>query len=201
MKSIRIEELRTDKVPEKLEDMGMENWYAVQVRTGREESVLHLIKKIVDRTVLTECFIPYCERMKRYQGEWHKERSVLFPGYVFLITERVDELFQELKKIPELTKILGDGAGFIPLREEERKMLTDTGGRDHLFEMSRGYIVGDQVIITSGPIKKMEGKITFIDRHKRFAVVQMDMFGRKIDVKIGLEIVRKQSKGEYKHGN
>ena len=80
-------------------------------------------------------------------------------------------------------------------------MLIDTGGRDHLFEMSRGYIVGDQVIITSGPIKKMEGKITFIDRHKRFAVVQMDMFGRKIDVKIGLEIVRKQSKGEYKHGN
>ena len=37
----------------------MENWYAVQVRAGREEAVLQLSKKIIDESALKECFIPY----------------------------------------------------------------------------------------------------------------------------------------------
>lgn len=76
----------------------MECWYAVQVRTGREESVLCLSKKTIDRDVLSECFIPYYECMKRYQGEWHKIQHILFPGYVFFVSEQVDRLFVQLKK-------------------------------------------------------------------------------------------------------
>lgn len=169
----------------------MDNWYAVQVRTGREEAVLRLSKKMIDKDVLIECFIPYCERMKRYQGEWHKEQHILFPGYVFFITGQVEELFWELKRLPEFTKILGNGVEFIPLRDEEKKMMADIGGRDHLFEMSRGYIVGDKVIIISGPMKEMGGTITFINRHKRIALVQMNMFGRKIEIRLGVEIIKK----------
>jgi len=170
---------------------GMESWYAVQVRTGREEAVLQLSKKIINESVLKECFIPYYERMKRYQGEWHKELHILFPGYVFLITEQIESLFWELKRIPEFTKILGDGVESIALQEEEKKMLMEIGGQKHLFEMSQGYIVGDMVIITSGPMKKMKGTIIFIDRHKRVAIIQLDMFGRKIEINMGLEIIKK----------
>ena len=93
----------------------MENWYAVQVRAGREEAVLQLSKKIIDESALKECFIPYYERMKRFQGEWHKEQYILFPGYIFLVTEQVDVLFWELKKVPGLTRILGDGMEFVPI--------------------------------------------------------------------------------------
>ena len=64
-------------------------------------------------------------------------------------------------------------------------------GQKHLFEMSQGYIVGDMVIITSGPMKKMKGTIIFIDRHKRVAIIQLDMFGRKIEINMGLEIIKK----------
>ena len=171
----------------------MERWYAVQVRTGREEAVLQLSKKMIDGSVLKECFIPYYERMKRYQGEWHKEQYILFPGYIFLVTEQVDELFWELKKVPGLTKILGDGMEFVPIKEEEKVILQKMGGSDHIAEMSKGYVIGDIVTVISGPMKEMKGKIKFIDRHKRLAVIEIEMFGRKTEVRLGLEIVMKLS--------
>ena len=157
----------------------MESWYAVQVRTGREEAVLQLSKKMIDGSVLKECFIPYYERMKRYQGEWHKEQYILFPGYIFLVTEQVDELFWELKKVPGLTKILGDGMEFVPIKEEEKVVLQKMGGSDHIAEMSKGYVIGDVVTVISG--------------HKRLAVIEIEMFGRKTEVRLGLEIVMKLS--------
>lgn len=169
----------------------MECWYAVQVRTGREESVLCLSKKTIDRDVLSECFIPYYECMKRYQGEWHKIQHILFPGYVFFVSEQVDRLFVQLKKIPEFTKILGDGTRFIPIGEEERVILQQLGGQEHLAKMSHGTIIGDKVMITSGPLERFKGKIIYIDRHKRIAVVSIRLFDRLIEVKLGLEIIHK----------
>ena len=45
-----------------------------------------------------------------------------FPAYVFLDLTNADEVFYELKRIPEFSKLLGDNLGeFIPLEEEERK--------------------------------------------------------------------------------
>lgn len=169
----------------------MENWYAVQVRTGREKSVLLQSERMIDGTILKECFIPHCECMKRYYGKWHKEEHVLFPGYVFFVTEKVEELFRELKKLPEFTKILGDGMEFIPLKQKERIFLQELGDKEHLIKMSEGYIVGDKVIIISGPMKEIEGEIIYIDRHKRLAIVRLEMFGRQMNVKMGVEIVAK----------
>ena len=93
--------------------------------------------------------------------------------------------------LPILTKILGDGSSFIPLEEEEVSLLIQMGGTEHVAAMSSGYIEGDQVIITSGPLQTLKGIIRKIDRHKRTAVVQMKMMGRLQDVTMGLEIVRK----------
>lgn len=169
----------------------MENWYAVQVRTGKEQDTADLCRKIVDDDILWEAFIPRYERMKRYQREWHKEQLPMFPGYIFLVTERVEELFYRLKKVPELTKILGDGREFIPIKDEEKALLQQMGNEEHVTEMSVGYIAGERVVILSGPMMGMEGKIKKIDRHKRMAVLEVGMFGRWVDVKVGVEIVEK----------
>lgn len=99
----------------------MESWYAVQVRTGREEAVLQLSKKIINESVLKECFIPYYERMKRYQGEWHKELHILFPGYVFLITEQIESLFWELKEYQNSRKSLVMVLNPLPYRKKRRR--------------------------------------------------------------------------------
>lgn len=169
----------------------MENWYAVQVKTGKEQDTADLCRKIIDVEILLESFIPRYERMKRYQGVWHKEQLPMFPGYIFLATEHVEELFYRLKAVPELTKILGDGREFIPIKDEEKALLQRMGNAEHVTEMSVGYIAGEQVVILSGPMKGMEGKIKKIDRHKRMAMLEVEMFGRWVDVKVGMEVVER----------
>lgn len=172
----------------------MEEWYAVQVMTGREADIAKLCSHMISGEILLECFIPKYERMKRYQAEWNKEQIIMFPGYLFMITGQVEQLFRKLKQVPTLTKILGDGTMFIPLTQLEVDFLQKIGNEKHLVEMSVGYLEGEQVIITSGPLQKMPGVIRKIDRHKRIAVVSVNMFGRQQDVTVGVEIVGKADK-------
>ena len=42
-----------------------------------------------------------------------------------------------------------------------------------------------------GPMKDYQGKIVHIDRHKRKAVLEEEFFGRRTEVTVGLEIVKK----------
>ena len=87
------------------------NWYAVQVRSGKEDKFVEWCEKKVNHQTYKDIFIPRIMRAKKYQGKWHNEKHVLFPGYVFVITDQVEDLFQELKKIPDLTKMLGEYKG------------------------------------------------------------------------------------------
>jgi transcriptional antiterminator NusG len=47
-------------------------------------------------------------------------------------------------------------------------------------------------MVTKGPLRGYEGLIANIDRHKRTAELEIQMFGRTKRVRIGLEIVRKR---------
>ena len=78
-------------------------WYVVQVRTGTEKEIITQCEKKIDHGILKRCFVPYYEAMKKYKGEWHLERKILFPGYVFMITDEVESLYLELKSIIGLT--------------------------------------------------------------------------------------------------
>ena len=59
-------------------------------------------------------------------------------------------------------------------------------------EMSEGIIENDRVIITKGPLKGNEGLIRKIDRHKRKAWLEIQMFRRTMEMQVGVEIVRKR---------
>ena len=140
---------------------------------------------------MERCFIPYYEEKKKQNGTWNTLQKVLFPGYLFMITEDVEKLFFHLKTIEGMTKLIGTGQDIIPLKEEEITFLQRFGGEDQIVSMSEGIIEGTQVIITSGPLMGMEGLIKKIDRHKRKAWLDLEMFGRMQQVEVGLEITRK----------
>ena len=74
------------------------------------------------------------------------------------------------------------------IRDRLMKMGTDK----QLVEMSCGIIENDRVQIVSGPLTGMEGSIRRIDRHKRIAHLEIEMFGRTVEMKVGLEIIIKE---------
>ena len=129
-------------------------WYVMQVRTGTEENIRCQCQRLISSDILKRCFIPYYQQKKRFQGKWHIQERILFPGYVFLIAENLE-------------------------KEEQ------------LVAMSTGIIENDQVRILTGPLQGMEGYIRKINRHKRKAWVSIEMFGRSVDMEVGLEIVKK----------
>ena len=91
-----------------------------------------------------------------------------------------------------MTKLLRDEHSVQQLTENEEELLINLGGADHIVEMSYGYIEGQKVNITQGPLKGLEGEIRKIDRHKRSCIVEIDMFGQKTRMTVGLEIVEKK---------
>lgn len=167
-------------------------WYVVQVRTGTEEEIQRQCETIIDKSILKKSFIPKYEQERKYQGQWHTELKVLFPGYVFLVSGEKEKLFFELKRIIGLTKLLGIGEIIVPLTDEEVNFLLRLGGEEQTVEMSEGIIENDRVVVTSGPLKGNEGLIRKIDRHKRKAWLEIEMFGRTVEMQVGLEVVGKR---------
>ena len=168
-------------------------WYVLQVRTGTEESIRLQCRSNIPEAVLERCFIPYYEEKKRIRGEWTIQKKVLFPGYVFAITEKekLDQLFWSLKNVIGLTKLIGTGQEIVPLTEEEKNFLIGFGGEDQVVEMSEGVIEGDKTIVTKGPLMGKEGFIRKIDRHKRVAWIEYPADGSRRPFTAGLEILSK----------
>lgn len=166
-------------------------WYVMQVRTGTEERIKLQCERIIEKSVLERCFIPHYQQKKRFQGEWHIQEKILFPGYVFLIAQNLEILTERLALVIGLTKLIGTGDEIVPLCQEEVAFLLRMGNEKQVVEMSTGIIENDKVRIQEGPLVGMEGLIKKIDRHKRQAVLEVELFGRMVEMKVGVEIVEK----------
>lgn len=165
-------------------------WYVIQVRTGTEEKIRLQCQKCM-RSVVKDCFIPYCEEKKHIQGEWKIQKRILFPGYVFLDANELKQLSLKLKQVSGLTKLLGTGDEVVPLTQGEVEFLIAFGGEEKIVPISEGIIENSKVIILSGPLIGKEGYIKKIDRHKRKAFLEMSLFGRMQKIQVGLEIISK----------
>jgi transcriptional antiterminator NusG len=112
---------------------------------------------------------------------------------MFVITEDIYALYEALREIPYFTKVLGDPQCLLPLSDGEVAFLKRFGGKEHVTEISIGVVEQDHVRITEGPLAGMEGCITRINRHKRIAKIQVELFGQPIEATVGLEVVEKTS--------
>lgn len=171
-----------------------DNWYVIQVKTGNEEKIKDICQRLISKDILQECFIPKTKRVRKIRGIFYEREEILFKGYVFMITDAIDDLYQCLKLIPELTKVLGnDGSNVLPILKEEAIFLLKFGKEDHIVDMSKGYIIGSKIMILTGPLVGNEGIIRKIDRHKRIAYIEVKLFDQITTVKVGLEIISKSS--------
>ncbi|MBR1798180.1 MAG: antiterminator LoaP [Clostridiales bacterium] len=164
----------------------------IQVFTGKEEKMRRACLKYVDPDVLEDTFIPKRIRRRKYSGVWKDEECALFPGYVFMITSKPQELYDQLWRVEGLTKLLHVEKQILTLTDSEVEFMKRLGGKEHIAQMSIGFIVGDKVTVTDGPLKGLEGMIKKIDRHKRQCIVETDMFGQKTKMIVGIEIVSKE---------
>lgn len=166
-------------------------WYVLQVMSGREADLQELFFCCFDRELLQDCFYPTYEVFYKRGGVRQVVKRRLFPGYLFLVTEDIREVERRLKEIPEMTKVLKIGQEVIPLTEAEQAFLEQHLNQEHVLPMSRGYQVGDEICITEGAFAGFKGRLKALDRHNRYGVISLKMFGRDVDMQFGLEVVGK----------
>lgn len=166
-------------------------WYVIQTFGGEEERTADMIEKGISADLIKECFIPKREKLKKFHGCWHKVEEILFPGYVFAVTERPWELYQELKRIPRLTRFLGkEGQFFFSLNQEEEKLVRELGNQEHKTEISMIEVrEGKKIRVIDGPLKDYVGDVVRVNLHKREVAVRVEFMGREMELRMGIEMV------------
>lgn len=167
-------------------------WYVIQTTTGKEEELVALIRRMLPASLYSRCFFMKRQLMKRLGGEWLEVTETLFPAYVFLETIQEKEVFYRLKRIPEFTKLLGDGEGaFIPLEAEEEAFFKKLcgGGPGDLVRNTTVYLDRDREIRRlEGPLEQFKERIVRMNLRKRYAIVEMSMRGEKGTALLGIRL-------------
>ena len=129
--------------------------------------------------------------MKKFHGSWNKVEEILFHGYVFVVSEKPEKLYQKLKQVPRLTKLLGrEKDYFFPLNIQERNVIREIGNKEHITSISKVMIdKNKKVYILDGPLKNYMGNTIKVDLHRREIVIQLEFIGRTVKLHMGIEIV------------
>ena len=170
----------------------------MQVASGQESRTVFLVEKMVSKEIVESCFVPVRRLRKKFHGAWHEVTEKLFPGYVFIISGQPQLLYEELKQIPALTKLLGRCEEyFTPLSEKDVRMLEKLqngigDGRKIEVEISKIAVEeGNRIRILSGPLMELEGQVRMVNLHKRIAAVEVEFMGNTSSVHLGVEMVEK----------
>lgn len=163
-------------------------WYAIQTITGQEEKLVRMVKRILPETVYEDCFVTYYERIWRRQQQSviHVER--LFPGYVFIISENPDAVYQKLKDVPAMSRLVSDGMfTFLPLEEDEKRFFQDMFDGDHVIRIS--YVEKDDkgmICRIAGPIAQCVDQVVRWQYKKRYALIGMRLLGKEKQICLGI---------------
>lgn len=164
-------------------------WYILQCPDENTAGWIRFCKENISEDVLKDAFVLSYQRMKRYQGDWHLEWDNVFSGCIFLETEELDALSEELLQNKTLFRHFQEGKGLQEVSEKAEALLQEFSGKSHQIPMSRGVIRKGITIVTEGPLRGREQWITRIDRHKRLAF--LNLIPGTAPMKAGLEITEK----------
>jgi transcriptional antiterminator NusG len=172
-------------------------WYVIQTLSGDEFRMQNLCRARIDAGAYHDIFVPQSITKKHYRREWHDVKKVLFPGYVFVDTDQIEEIAKKLNEINGFTRILRCGDEIVPVSRQERKFLEGLMDDDHTVRYSLGIIIGKKVCITEGALKNRSGLIRKVDRHRRIAVLDVNFFGRPTPVEVGFGAFARVTEEEW----
>jgi transcriptional antiterminator NusG len=172
-------------------------WYVIHTFTGKEEECQLLCEDCVDKEEYQEIFIPRYITQKHFKKQWHEIEKVLFPGYLFIDTDRIEDVIKGLRVFYQYSKVLRDGEMISPVTPQEKEFLSNMMDDKHIVNYSEGFLIGEEVYITSGPLKNYKGYIKGVNRHRRIAKLEIPIFGRPTPIEVGFGAFARVTKQEF----
>ena len=91
--------------------------------------------------------------------------------------------------MPKRTTILRIDDEMLRVEPAEEAFIRGFFSSEDVVEVSMAHKEGDRVVIDSGPLVGKEAIIKKINAHKRTALISTEMFGRKMELSVGIEVL------------
>ena len=169
-------------------------WYAIHTYSGYEENVQqNLTQRIETMDMEDKIFsvlVPKEKKIKIKNGKRKTVEEKIFPGYVLVEMLVTDDSWYVVRNTPNVTGFIGTGTTPTPIAKEEIEGLQSRMGVDEP-EYTLDVEVGSPILITDGPFKLQEGKVSEIDEERGKVKVLVSMFGRETPVELDFLQVKK----------
>lgn len=168
------------------------SWFVLHCRTGQEKQILRSCRYHLSEYALEDAFVFYCERLCKSQGEWKILKKDMFPGYIFLESNRPSALLEELKQYRTFCQIMEESEYLCSVYEDEEENLRRLCGNEHCLSLSYGYKDRGTGVsrITEGPLSTMQSHIKKIDWHRRYAQIELPLRRKPLVVWAGLDFLK-----------
>ena len=170
------------------------NWYAIHTYAGYENAVMRNLKQRIDSLGVQEkifnVIVPTEKRIKIKGGKRVEKEEKIYPGYVLVDMVVTDDSWYVVRNTPRVTGFVGTGVNPVPLSKDEVDLLFKKMNADvtkHKIDLQ----IDETVLITDGPFKEMEGKVSEIDQEHGKIKVLVAIFGRETPVELDFLQVKK----------
>jgi transcriptional antiterminator NusG len=172
------------------------DYYAIQVRTRGEGKYLRVARYFLDAyNLLPEeegrLLWPRRKLTIRRRGKLQDSLAPIFPGYIFLETERFDpDVYWVMKRIDGFFKFLKDNQHIEPLQGPDRELLLHFLQFGEIVSKSEVYFDENKRIrVLEGPMKGLEGNIVKVDKRKRRAKIKLTLYKDSFLIDFGFELL------------
>jgi transcriptional antiterminator NusG len=160
--------------------MSLKKWYALQVMSGRENSVKGRILEQLERSdasvFVDELSIPSTTTVETKGSKRVERVERLMPGYI-LVHADWESCGQLLLSVSGVIGFSGQADNPTPLPLDQVQRLLGRK-QESMLAYSTPFKVGDTVRITSGPLSDFTGEVLQVHEKILQATVEVQIFGR-----------------------
>lgn len=170
-------------------------WYVIRVQANREKSISEKLIKEGEKGDLVgkigRVIVPMEKIFFIKNGKKVMREKVIYPNYIFVETNDIDELKNFIKGINGVSGFLTNRSGDAqPLTQSEVDKMLSQHQMAQEKEISNTFVVGEKVNILDGPFAKFNGVIEEINNQR--VKVSVSIFGRKTPVELSILQIEKK---------
>ena len=167
-------------------------YYVLWTSTGSEEKTRQMIRDYVGSAYYSRIAIPYRKKKYFHGGKASIVKELIFPSYIFIETEDIEGFVSQIDRFPGFKVVLHTEDGYSPIYKHEEYILTKMLNNEDVIDISEGYMEGDRIIVTKGPLQGFEGDIKKVIRRRGLVILEMTIFNRTTEVRLGLELIERK---------
>lgn len=179
----------------KQEHTGERHWYAIHTYSGYENAVLRNLRQRIDSLGMQDkifnVVVPIEKKIKIKGGKRVEVEEKVYPGYVLVDMIVTDDSWFVVRNTPRVTGFVGAGVTPVPLTQKEIDYLLGKMDEDTTTKHTIDLELGETVIITDGPFKDSEGRVSEVDQDRGKIKVMVSLFGRETPVELDFLQVKK----------